>query len=667
MALAALVFGIPAVDAAGEVGMGSPDFRPSAERPVGWRGDGSGKYPAAEPPIHWGRVAKSMRQLRAQAARPGDGETGKPIDDGIIREWLILGPVPVPDELKKLDKDVLPDEAGMAPGEGDKVGDLTWRKSLPDSQTVDFRTLFGVLQQTQAVLYAHAYLYCENAQNYHMNVMSSGHRLFVNGAPPKGTISLQKGWNRMLFRVQPAKLAAYGSGPEPVWYLRSMLFGASGSECETENIAWSTRLPSWGISSPIIVGDRIFVTGERRSLYCLNKSDGKLLWMRTLTLYDVATDEEKKANPEVFLEIAPLAAKLAELDRSIKPGTTVSNDLISAKSGTEEKIMRLMAKVDRRKYAIYPPGEGGVSAPTATSDGQNVFVAYLPYLTACFDLSGNMQWVKMHEMCPPYNGQESHGMYSSPVLLDGKLIVNSDRLFALDAKTGNLAWQTNEVWFYASLLSVTMDKAPLLVTPSSVIRARDGRTLSFFEMSSTPSPVIGDGRIFRFGADTIRLPASPVEPFRAELEKSVVVDARWFPKWYCGSYSASPLYHEGLLYAISEDGVLSVMDTEKREVLYQRLLDLDLEMSHGWAAGPARGGACSSPALAGKYIYFFGNRGTCVVIKPGRTFQQVARNRLETPQAAMTDWGHPEQTISCPVFEGKRLYIRALENLHCIE
>ena len=70
---------IPPAGRAGEPLRGSSDFAPSPEHPVGWRGDGSGRFPGAEPPLHWGRVAKTMKQLRAQAVKPKEGETGQPI------------------------------------------------------------------------------------------------------------------------------------------------------------------------------------------------------------------------------------------------------------------------------------------------------------------------------------------------------------------------------------------------------------------------------------------------------------------------------------------------------------------------------------------------------------------------------------------------------------
>jgi len=60
----------------------------NAEHPVGWRNDGTGQFPGANPPTTWQRVSKAMEGLRSQAAKPGDGPSGVPMSDGVIRQWL---------------------------------------------------------------------------------------------------------------------------------------------------------------------------------------------------------------------------------------------------------------------------------------------------------------------------------------------------------------------------------------------------------------------------------------------------------------------------------------------------------------------------------------------------------------------------------------------------
>ena len=118
---------------------------------MGWRGDGTGKFPNADPPIHWGRVSKAVKALSYQAAPPKDGDTGKPMPDGVAREWLVLGPVPCPKDAKA-EQDTLPDETPLAPAEGAKAGTVAWKKLAFDTATIDFTALFG--WHTDAVAYA---------------------------------------------------------------------------------------------------------------------------------------------------------------------------------------------------------------------------------------------------------------------------------------------------------------------------------------------------------------------------------------------------------------------------------------------------------------------------------------------------------------------------------
>jgi hypothetical protein len=83
---------------------------------------------------------------------------------------------------------------------------------------------------------------------------------------------------------------------------------------------------------------------------------------------------------------------------------------------------------------------------------------------------------------------------------------------------------------------------------------------------------------------------------------------------------------------------------------------------------PARGGAGSSITLAGNYIYVFGNAGTCLVLEPGRAYKEIARNRIENGLVRSPGYSyeHQETLASCPVFEGKRMYLAAESTLYCI-
>ncbi len=84
-------------------------------------------------------------------SKPQRGDTGHPIADGVIRQWLALGPVPLSKDPKP-DADVIPGESGWLPNEGEKkVGDLAWRRVAADTSVLDLKTLFGIAAPVDAV------------------------------------------------------------------------------------------------------------------------------------------------------------------------------------------------------------------------------------------------------------------------------------------------------------------------------------------------------------------------------------------------------------------------------------------------------------------------------------------------------------------------------------
>ncbi len=695
LVLALLICAVQVTVAAGEVLLGSPDFRPTPDRPMGWRGDGSGHFPGATPPVRWGQAAKSVKGLRAQAAKPKEGDKGKPIPDGVIREWLVLAPVTTNEQA--LFKPSADGKIDPQPDENAKQDGATWKKMETDTSVLDFRPVFGEGRPKIDVALAHSYVYSET--NALIRIVTKGcQKIYLNGVPAKGDLKLEKGWNRLLFSAVCAEAnPEWGKPKRTNWFLESLICGAPGSQYEQENIKWMTRIPGWSIASPVIAGDRIFVLGELRTICCVNKADGKILWVRTATSYDAATDDEKKANPEIFKEIEPLAARLAELDKSFADAAPPTGNPAKEKIELEGKIDKLMAKVNKEKYdgVAFSASEAGYSPRTPVTDGQRVYANFHPCVTVCYDLQGKRLWSHVQGFSDARNFTE-HGCQSSPVLAGGKLIVNAYKTIAFDAETGKVAWQTPPAHlqvkkdasadekayaggrgygYKASLLSLTLGGEALLLTPVDVVRIRDGKQLAYFgPCGCIPTPVVQGGLICRASGgdkcDFMRLPEKPDEPFKMAAPKSVTINAPRFPREFSATAYSSALFHDGLAYTVNADGMLSVIDAEKGEVVYQKLLDID-----NGPGGPVRGVQGASPALAGQYIYIFGNMGSCLVLKPGREYQTVAKNRIEsivTGSAVEVPWQtlygtQIEQTVSCPVFEGKSMFYRGMINLYCIE
>lgn len=154
----------------------------------------------------------------------------------------------------------------------------------------------------------------------------------------------------------------------------------------TENVRWKVAVPGTGHSSPIVSGNRVFLTSCReatheRLLLCYDRHDGKLLWER-------------------IVAVAPL-----------------------------EKKHKL------NSYA----------SSTPATDGRHVWVSFLSQprvLVSCFDFEGNKIWEKS-----PGDFQSPHGYCSPPVLYKDLVIVNEDQdhsrafIAALDQATGAERWR----------------------------------------------------------------------------------------------------------------------------------------------------------------------------------------------------------------------------------
>ena len=296
----------------------------------GWRGDGSGRYPQADPPLNWGRIARSVTEMSAQSAKPqaeAAPNAEAAILDGVIRQWLVLGPLPITDETKA--EDILPGVAEMSPEAGDRVDKLAWTAISPETSCLDLCATFNVApEQTGIAAFAHTYLYSPSGEPVAWNLLFQGqgtNRVWLNGKPVYASptnvdlapgvrlvLPLQKGWNRLLV-LNAKTLSARKS-----WWFAGSLYGENTTDYKSHGIRWSTPMPAPGSSAPLILGDRLFVTTETGSVICINKADGKLLWMHSLTYCDFATEEERQADPERFAELDRLAKQLKQISRISK-------------------------------------------------------------------------------------------------------------------------------------------------------------------------------------------------------------------------------------------------------------------------------------------------------------------------------------------------------------
>jgi len=671
---------------------------------VGWRGDGSGVYPKADPPIEWQRVSKAVAALRVQAEPPkGDGPSGQPMPDGVIREWLVLGPVATRKGAKKTTTDALlaEDQSKFSPAAGQRSAGAEWKVVKTDTAYIDFAREFDTYDKNvEKSAYATVWVWSPADGGFILRVMHTGTlNLWLNGKPTHKfsntqlnytpqMVRLARGWNRLLLRSTPQRGPARSRPIVGTWYVNLAIeANPAGAEYDRKNIAWTTALPAPnGFGGPIVVGGKILLQSEPADLVCLDKRTGKILWVRANNYNELATDDEKKTHADVFKEIAPLAARLKEVNDSFasdappKLERADGREEFKEKTDLQKKLYDLMKKVDRRKYSLPRGQDVGYSGLTPVSDGRHVWAWFATGGTCCYDLDGKLVWRRLDNEGSFFE----HGYSTSPILADGKIIVFMNKMIAFDAAKGDRVWTTEfnrrEYWanrFHGTPAAATVGRTPVCILPTGyILRLSDGRIIYgkgpgvSHHQQEIPSPVVVGNTVYRLSTwnefSKTTLPAVATDPLKMDAVRQLKMDLEHYPTNYLAWHMCSPLIHDGLAYLVNNTGVLTVVDVETMEVVYEKLLDLDHFQTAHEGAGR---GISVSPALAASRpdgtrgpegsgrIYLLGNTGATLVIKPGREYEQLAKNRIE--RVFWRYWGmRHERFVAPPAFDGKTLFIR---------
>ena len=91
---------------------------------------------------------------------------------------------------------------------------------------------------------------------------------------------------------------------------------------------------------------------------------------------------------------------------------------------------------------------------------------------------------------------------------------------------------------------------------------------------------------------------------------------RWRGEWIGSPYTSTPLVHEGLLYVVTDSGILSAYQVSDGQRVYQQRLS------------PGTGGFSASPVAAGGRLYLASEDGQVFVVRAGRTFELLAINDM---------------------------------------
>lgn len=469
-----------------------------------------------------------------------------------------------------------------------------------------------------------------------------------------------------------------------------------GAGYTTKGIVWAAPLPAGGISSPIVVGDRIFVTCEPGDLVCIEKQTGKILWIRSNFDFEGMTAEERAALPlaaeilpngkrkegatsrPVMELVTPLVQQLAtandevvaDLNARLASAATSAymvSPAMKKKRDIECQIHNQLLAADKKRFDhAWPQAVYGYCTETPASDGKYV-CAYISFgMSACYDMQGNRKWIVTGA-----GGGEEKGHFTSPLIMGGQMVVwGNPQMRGYDVETGKVLW-TNPVRGAnaSSLYGLRVGNDLVAAYRNYFIRIRDGQAIwgsKDVDNSTITSIVEGDTIYGWLGAGPqAALKSMRVPPEGTEAKKLIpgrtFKGANWaggeqggtFERGICGS----PLFVGGLIYQITSGGGLIVNDAEDGSVVYQKVLPVKPRTAY-WQWG----GACVSPALAGKNIFLFDNQGRTVIVEPGKEYKELAVNRIEESG----DGKEQVQNLACPYFEGSRIYYRTPGYLYCV-
>ncbi|MFA5326984.1 MAG: PQQ-binding-like beta-propeller repeat protein [Prolixibacteraceae bacterium] len=279
-----------------------------------------------------------------------------------------------------------------------------------------------------------------------------------------------------------------------------------------KNVLWKVKVPKSGFSSPIIWGDKLFVTGadaQARMVYCYDKNSGKQLW-------EAAADNIQ---------------------------------------GSPAKVPKVTS-------------DTGLAAPTMATDGNAVFAIFATGDVLALDMNGKRIWARNIGVPDNHYG---HG--SSLIVYKDKLLIQYDtnksgKLIALNTQTGATAWETvrsTKISWSSPILVNTGSRTEVILTTNPNVNGYDPQTgkelwnIACLSGEVGPSAGYADGMVFAANEYAkmvgIKMGATPEIAWEAD---------EFLPE------VSSPLAVNGMVYIATTYGVLACIDAKTGEKLWDQ-------------------------------------------------------------------------------------------------
>jgi outer membrane protein assembly factor BamB len=371
---------------------------------------------------------------------------------------------------------------------------------------------------------------------------------------------------------------------------------------DTQNLAWKTKLPGKGSSSPVVVGDKIFLTafsgyglsaedpGNRSNLklhvLCLSLTDGRVIWDRQID----PSPEEQKASKRVV--------------------------------------------------------DHGYASPTPCADEKNVYAFFGPSGVVAFSHSGDELWRRSVG-----TKTAGFGAAASPILFEDLVIMNASiedgAIYGIEKSTGDVRWRTDEIdraWTTPTLVTMNNGSTELVVNQKEAILGLDPKTGSrlwncdAIEDYIVPC-VVADGETLYCSGGRSNKTFVIKAGGRGDVSESNLV---WDVS--LGANVTSPILVDGYLYWSHDKSIALCLRASDGEMMFRERL-------------PTRSRVYASIVSDGEKLFLTTRDAGVLVLKASPKYEELSINKLG-------DEG--ELFNATPAIVDRRLLIRSDQNLYCV-
>ena len=389
----------------------------------------------------------------------------------------------------------------------------------------------------------------------------------------------------------------------------------------TKNVTWSTEIPGRGFSSPIVWGDRIFLTTS------------------------IEGDVIPGASPAPHvLEGQPFVhpdAVAGDRQHTLK--------VIALETGTGTIVWERTAYEGRVFDARHRVGSFANTTPA--TDGERVFAWFGSEGLYAYDFSGKLAWKKT------LGGIAAFGMGtgSSPVLFEDLIILqcdedNGERSFivALDRRDGREVWRTKravQAGWSTPVIARTAARTEVVTSGNEYMISYDARTgKELWRVKGTggwtvPTPIVGHDVVVASAAHPLKRAVAVRLGGSGDVTGTKQV--AWERDRGTG-YTPSSIAYGDYAYILTDAGLLTCIDIRTGEVKYEG------------ARPPKPGRFSASPIAFGGMLLLTSEDGDTHVIAAGPTFQVLGTNSLE------------ERIHASPAATSRGLLIRTMTRLYSI-